>query len=158
MKKLSSKSWAARCLIVLTVAAPLLAFVSPLRGGDSFEIYLGKTRLVQQFVHLDKSTKTLDLASATANDVLKVSFNHCGQTSTNRTLSLKSHATVLKQWKFSDMKAGASPEMVISITEIRSIQKANKGIQLSLYYTSDMLKDGRVLAAISQYNEHASIR
>jgi hypothetical protein len=158
MKKLTSTSWAVRCLIMLTVAAPLLAFVSPFRGGDSFEIYLGKTRLVQQFVHMDKSTKTIDLSSAVANDVLKVSYNHCGQTSTNRTLSLKSNATVLKQWKFADIQAGTSPEMVVSINEIRSIQKANKGKQLSLYYTSDMLKDGRVLAAVSQYNESASIR
>lgn len=157
MKKSTVSSWTVRCLFVLAAAAPLLAFNS-FRGGDSLEIYLGKTRLVQQFLHMDKSTKTIDLSPASANEVLKVSFNHCGQTSTNRTLSLKGNTAVLKQWKFADIKAGASPEMVVSISEIQAVQKANKGKQLSLFYTSDMLKEGRVLATITQRDASASIR
>jgi hypothetical protein len=158
MKKLTSSSWAVRCLLVLTFAAPLLAFITPFRGGESFEIYLGKTRLVQQFLHMDKSTKTIDLSSAAAHEVLKVSYNHCGQTGTSRTLLLKDNTTVLKQWKFADIKEGASPNMVISVTDIQTVQKAHKGKQLSLYYTSALLKEGKILATISQRDASASIR
>ncbi len=157
MKKLIVTPRAVRFLIAFGFVLPLLAFTS-LRGGDSFEIYLGKIRLVQQFLHMDASTKTIDLSSAVDNDVLKVIFNHCGQTSANRTLSLKSNTTVMKQWKFADMKAGDSPEMAVSVAEIRAVQKANKGKQLSLFYTSDMLKEGRVLATITQRDASASAR
>ena len=158
MKKLTLTSWAIRCLLVLTVAAPLLAFTLPFRGGDSFEIYLGKTRLVQQFLYQDKSTKTIDLSSAAANDVLKVSFNHCGKTGTSRTLALKDNNTVLKQWKFTDIKEGASPNMIVSVMEIQTVQKAHKEKQLSLYYASDLLKEGRVLATLTQRDASASLR
>lgn len=158
MKKLTTSSWSVRCLLVLTFAAPLLAFTTPFRGGESFEIYLGKTRLVQQFLHMDKSIKAIDLSSASASDVLKVSYNHCGQTGTSRTLSLKNNTTIVKQWKFADIKEGASPNMVISVTNIQTVQKAHKGKRLSLFYTSDLLKEGKVLATIAQRDVSASIR
>lgn len=129
----------------IVLVAPLAAFT--LRGGDSFEIYVGKTLAVQQFLHKDKDIKTVDLS--TAADELKVSFNHCGQTGTNRTIALKHKQQVLKEWKFTNIKAGASPQMVIPVKDILAVQKSLKGKQLSLFYSSDLMKDGMVLATLS---------
>ena len=131
----------------IVLVAPLAAFT--LRGGDSFEIYVGKTLAVQQFLHKDKVLKTVDLSTAAAADELKVSFNHCGQTGTNRTVALKDKQQVLKEWKFANIKQGASSQMAIPVKDILAVQKNLKGKQLSLFYSSDLMKEGMVLATLS---------
>lgn len=143
-------------LFSLVLVAPLAAFT--LRGGDSFEIYVGKTLAVQQFLHMDKVVKTVDLSAAGVNDELNVSFNHCGQTATNRMISLKNNQQVLKEWKFADIKPGASPRMSIPVKDIAAIQKNLKGKQLQLFYASDLLKEGRVLATLTSGAAQASVK
>jgi hypothetical protein len=135
-------------LLANTLVAPLMAFT--LRGGDSFEIYLGKTLAVQQFLPHDKIVKTVDLSNVTATEELKVSFNHCGKTGTNRTVSLKDKSQVLKEWKFVDIKPGASTQMIIPVKDIFAIQKNRKGKQLSLFYASDLMKEGKYLRHLLQ--------
>lgn len=143
-------------LLAITVVAPLMAFT--LRGGDSFEIYLGKTLTIQQFLHKDKAIKTVDLSTAQASDELKVSFNHCGQTGKNRVVALKNDRQVLKEWKFADIKSGASPQMSIPIKDIVAIQKSVNGKQLSLFYASDLMKEGKVLATLTANSTQASLK
>lgn len=143
-------------LLAITLVAPLMAFT--LRGGDSVEIYLGKTLAIQQFLHKDKTLKTVDLSTASATEELKVSFNHCGQTGKNRTLSLKDNKQVLKEWKFADIKSGGSVQMNIAVKDITAIQKNLKGKQLSLFYTSDLMKDGKVLAILTSNATQASLK
>lgn len=140
-------------LLALTFVAPLMAFT--LRGGDSFEIYLGKT-LVINFPHRDKDLKTVDVSVAGAAEVLKVSYNHCGQTGTNRTVSIKDNRQVLKEWEFADIKSGGSTQMSIPVKDILAIQKNQKGKQLLLFYTSDLMKDGKVLATLTSSPVQAS--
>lgn len=154
MKKLMKNRRSMLLLFAVILVAPLAAFT--LRGGDSFEIYIGKTLAVQQFLHQDKAVKTVDLSTASANDELKVSFNHCGQTGTHRTVSVKDKNQVLKEWKFADIKPGASPQMVIPVKDIVAIQKNLKGKQLSLFYASDLMKEGKVLATLTSNPAQAS--
>jgi len=141
-------------LLAITLVAPLMSFT--LRGGDSFEIYIGKTLALQQFLYKDKAIKTVDLSVASATDELKVSFNHCGQTGTNRTVSIKDNQQVLKQWKFADIKPGGSTQMNIPVKDIVAIQKNLKGKQLSLFYASDLMKEGKVLATFTSSAAQAS--
>ena len=143
-------------IFAFAFVAPLMAFT--LRGGDSFEIYIGKTLAVQQFLHQDKSIKTVDLSAAGANDELKVSFNHCGQAGTSRTVSLKDNGQVLKEWKFADVKPGASWTMNIPVKDIAAIQKTLNGKPVSLFYTSAMMKEGKVLANLTSNTTRASLK
>lgn len=134
-------------IVLAALAAPLMSFT--LRGGDSFEIYLGKTLAVQQFLHMDKAVKTINLAAARSTDDIKVSFSHCGVTATNRTLALKDNRTVLKTWTFANVKTGGSAAMTIPVNDIAVIQKNQHGKSLALFYTSDLMKDGVVLATLA---------
>lgn len=143
-------------LLAITLVAPVMAFT--LRGGDSFEIYVGKTLVLQQFLHKDKAVKTVDLSTANSADELNVSFNHCGQTGKNRVVALKDNKQVLKEWKFADIKTGASPQMSIPVKDIVAIQKSVKGKQLSLFYASDLMKDGKVLATLTSNSTQASLK
>lgn len=142
-------------LLAIICVAPLMAFT--LRGGDSFEIYLGKT-LAINFPHRDKAIKSIDLSTTPVTDELNVSYNHCGQTGTNRTLSIKDKQLVLKEWKFADIKTGASTKMHIPLKDIVAIQKNLKGKQLSLFYKSDLMKDGMVLATLTSNATQASAK
>lgn len=141
-------------LLAVALVAPLAAFT--LRGGDSFEIYLGKTRVVQQFLHQDKAIKTVDLSTAETTDELKVSFSHCGQIGKNRVVALKDNQQVLKAWKFADIKPGASAQMKIPVKDIIVIQKNLKSKPLSLFYSSDLMKEGSVLANLTVQPTQAS--
>lgn len=143
-------------LLAITLVAPVMAFT--LRGGDSFEIYVGKTLVLQQFLHKDKAIRTVDLSTANSADELNVSFNHCGQTGKNRVVALKDNKQVLKEWKFADIKTGASPQMSIPVKDIVAIQKSVKGKQLSLFYASDLMKDGKVLATLTSNSTQASLK
>jgi hypothetical protein len=62
MKKLIKNRRSLLLLFAIILVAPLTAFT--LRGGDSFEIYLGKTLALQQFLYKDKAIKTVDLSTA----------------------------------------------------------------------------------------------
>lgn len=146
MKKLVINR-AALLLVSLVLVVPMSAFT--LRGGEGFEIYLGETRIIQQFLNIDKVVKTVDLSTAASTDDLKVSFNHCGQTGSNRVVSLKDKSQVLKEWKFTDLKNGGTVKMNIPVNDIAAIQRNLKGKQLSLFYSSNLMKDGRVLATLT---------
>lgn len=150
------KSWAVRCLLMLAFAAPLLAF-TPFRGGDVFEIQLGKKQVVFQGFH-DKTIQTIDLSSSAATDLMKVNFNHCGKIGTNRMLSLKNNNVVVKQWKFDNAKDKHDEAvfMKIAVKDIQALLKEQKGKNLALYYTSDLLKDGTTLAHLTQASVSAS--
>lgn len=143
-------------IVLAALITPLMAFT--LRGGDSFEIYVGKTLAVQQFLHMDKTVKTVDLSATAPAEELRVSFNHCGQTGTNRKLALKDNQQILKEWKFADIKPGGSPVMTLSVKEIAAVQKNLKGKNVSLFYSSDLMKDGKVLATLVSRAAQASAR
>ena len=98
------------------------------------------------------------MSTANATDELKISFNHCGQTGTNRTISVKDNRQVVKEWKFADIKAGASPQMSIPVKDIVAIQKNLKVKQLSLFYASDLMKEGKVLATLTSNPTQASLK
>ena len=155
MKKLMIQR-AALVVFAVLLVAPMVAFT--LRGGEGFEIYLGKNLVVQQFLPKDKDIKTIDFSNVATTEELRVSYSHCGQSAGNRVVSIKDKTVVLKEWKFADAKAGASAKMIIPVKEIAAIQKNQKGKQLSLFYSSSLLKEGHVLATLTSGATQASLK
>lgn len=151
-----SKNLRLALVVIAALATPLMAFT--LRGGDSFEIHIGNTLALQQFVFMDKSVKSIDLSATAAGEHLRVSFSHCGQTGTNRKIALRYNQQVLKEWRFPDLKSGGSVKMTIPVNDILTVQKNLKGKSVSLYYASDLLTEGKVLATLTPSAAQARVR
>lgn len=128
--------------------ALLLSSFSNKMGGDSFEVYINKKLVIQQYVPKGEAVKSLQLDQANYNDEMEVYYNHCGRTGTGRIISLRdSQNKILKEWRFQDTP-GAKTNMACNVKDILSTQKLNGGITLQLYYSSNELPDGRLLASI----------
>lgn len=149
--KLKRKSMAVRALLLLGCVA-LFSFSSKW-GGDVFEIWLNGKMVLQQFVHVSKGVQTLELNQASENDRLDVYYKHCGQVGKNRYITIqdeKGHA--LKVWKFADA-TGNHSAMSFKLKDILSLKK-NRNSKLSLFYSSDELPAGRLLATIVSQSEN----
>jgi hypothetical protein len=159
MKTIHLKLLVIRSLVVIVFAFSLASFMRK-PGGDSFTIYLNDKLLVQQFVHLKEKTKTISLQQASANDVVKVHYSHCGKMGIARNLFLKDQQNkTLKVWKFEDSNDGDKGAMRFQANEVARLQKASGNKTLSLIYASEQLPEGFVLANISTSGEvEASIK
>jgi hypothetical protein len=136
------KKYAALCF-VLAVSTVLFSF-SAKRGGDVFEIYLNGKKMLQQFAHIDKSVKTLYLASLSDNDRIDVFYSHCGQQGTNRAITIRNEKNeVIKKLSFADSKDNHSL-MSFYRKDIAKDQTA----KLNLYYSAKELPEGRLLATL----------
>jgi hypothetical protein len=140
------------CLAI--VCTILFSFTEDV-GGDTFEISLGDKVLIEQFVHRDKSVKTISLSDASANETLNVRYSHCGQVGNARALSLKAEDDkVLKTWNFPDAGKGTFPPMTCKVKEIISLSKGQK---VSLVYVSREIPEGKTLATIVTTEVKASL-
>lgn len=159
MKTIIGKRAAISCGIAVVVSIMLSAFDSA-PGGDSFTIYLNDKLLVQQYVHNKEKTKTISLQRASANDVIKVHYSHCGKMGMARNLYIKDQQNkTLKAWKFEDSSDGDKGSMKVQATEVVKLQKTVGIKTLSLVYSSEQLPEGFVLAHISTNGDvEASIK
>lgn len=127
----------------------LFAFTSG-KGGDSFEIYLNKKLVVQQYLHGDKAVKMVELQQSNYNDELTVKYSHCGRVGQGRTITIKDGQNkVVKQWRFADGSKSAVG-MTIKVRDILDLK--NKSTVLQLVYSANELPKGYVLASISTKN------
>ena len=102
------KKYAALCLMLVFCTA-LFSF-SNKRGGDVFEIYLNGKQVHQQFVHIDKSVKTIYLASLSDNDKIDVYYSHCGYAGKARVITIRNEKNeVIKKMEFGDGEGKRSP-------------------------------------------------
>jgi hypothetical protein len=139
------KSMTIRSLFVLFCAG-LFSFTSNF-GGDSFEVWLNGKRVLQQYVHLSKGVQTLQLANASENDRLEIYYRHCGQTGTNRYITVQDEKNrPLKVWKFTNATE-KNVAMSFKLKDILALKK-NKSDKLNLVYSSTELPKGRLLATI----------
>jgi hypothetical protein len=142
--KMSTRLLKASLLIVF---AGLLLFATN-RGGDSFEIYLNGQRLVQAYVYQNPPVQTLQMTSVSAGDELKIFYNHCGRSGTDRYVYLKDDQDrIVKRWHFPD--ASGKSGMACPLSDIVSISNRARNKNLNLFYSSKELPDGRLLAALS---------
>jgi hypothetical protein len=139
-------------LVMIALSAVLLSF-SLRPGSDSFSISVNNKLLFQQFVHKDKSVKTVSLTEAMGSDVLTVRYSHCGVIGKDRSVTIRdSRDKVLKQWHFADITEKSEGEMDCKVKEILALGKTTKG-KLNLVYSSRELPEGRTLAAIETPDE-----
>ncbi|HUP12225.1 MAG TPA: hypothetical protein VM187_08445 [Niastella sp.] len=135
-------------LSTLIVALPVLCLgilsFSNNRGGDVFAIYLNGKQVHRQFVHIDKSVKTLQLDASNDNDKIEVFYSHCGSIGKNRTLTLRNENNeLIKELKFPDVNNNQSMMGFYR----KDVAKA-RATRLNLYYSSKELPDGKLLATI----------
>ena len=132
--------------------ALLLSSFSNKMGGDSFAVYINKKLVIQQYVLKGEAVKSLQLDQANYNDEIEVSYSHCGRIGTGRIISLRdSQNKILKEWRFQDTP-DTKTNMGCNVKDILSVQKLNGGSTLQLYYSSNELPDGRLLASIVTAN------
>lgn len=134
------------------VALPLMFLsFSTLPGGDSYEIYLNKKLVMQQYVAVSKGVKQIVLNQGNYNDEIDVYYSHCGTLGKDRSITLKdANNKVIKTWQFANT-TGNNKAMNMKAKDILSLQKTNGG-NLQLYYASQELPAGRLLASIVKEN------
>ena len=121
------------------------------KGGDIFEVYLNGKQMLQQFVLVDKSVKTLQLTSTSENDKIEVFYSHCGHTGKSRVLTIRNEKNeLIKEIKFADV----ANRSLMGFYR-KDIPK-NKSGKMNLYYSSKELPTAKLLATIS-WKENKSI-
>lgn len=141
MKKMHYRSFVIPGLLV-ALSVILFSFTAGW-GGDSFTIYLNNKLIFQQYLHDDKNIKNITLQAANYNDELKISFSHCGKVGKSRTITIKDqHNKVLKQLRFED----ANASMTCKVKDIFDLKE--RSITLQLFYSSNELPKGQVLASV----------
>jgi hypothetical protein len=129
--------------IVLFSSTVLWSF-SP-KGGDSFEIYLNGRLLVQQYVHVDKTVKSLEISELSSSDKLDIYYRHCGQIGKDRFITIKDEKEhPLKVWRFVD---GSYNKEAMTIL-LKDIPGIGKNTRLNIYYSSRELPEGKELASL----------
>lgn len=147
MKKKFKKNYAS-ALLLTVFSLSLFSFIKP-SGGDSFEIYLNNSLIVQQYVVQMKSVKKVSLNQSDYNGEIEIVYSHCGQTGKERKVMIKdAQNRILKQWSFADVSGAGNKTMNCKAKEIMELQKNNNGGSLSLYYSSKELPGGKLLADI----------
>lgn len=159
MKTIIKKRFGVTSGIAVLVCVLLSSFDSP-PGGDSFTVYLNDKLLVQQYVHNKEKTKTISLQQASASDIIKVHYSHCGKMGIARNLFIKDQQNkTLKAWKFEDSNDGDKGSMKLQAGEVAKLQKGSANKTLSLVYSSEQLPEGFVLVHISASGDvEASIK
>ncbi len=131
-------------LTILALAVILCSF-SPMPGGDSYKIYLGNRVVIQDHIYGIRDIPKLVLAGV-SDEQIAVTYSHCGKIGTARKLmATDAENRILKKWDFTD-----SPDvknvMTLSTEEITLLPGHNG--EINLYYASNELPGGQVLASI----------
>jgi hypothetical protein len=151
------KSIIIKKMTLVAMAATLFSFTR--FGGEGFEIYLNNKVVIQQFGKSIDVVNSLRLNQQSANDQLTIKYFHCGQVGRSRIISIKDGQNkVLKEWRFADATAFiASPvAMNCDVKEILDLKKGNEST-LKLYYSSNQLPNGRLLANIVVENNSVAV-
>lgn len=146
MKRLSI---AVKSLLILTAAITLFSFKAGY-GGDTFVIYLNNKPVLKQHVSDNTNPQTIVLERGLHNDQLDIFYSECGQIGKKRKISLRDmNNRIVKQWQFADItKAEKNNNMSCKVKDIMAIQKEAAATRLNLYYSSQEVHPGRLLARI----------
>lgn len=149
MQTIKKKSIAV--ITLLMTCATLFSF-SSLPGGDSFEIYVNKKLVIQQYVTQMTAVKNISLYQNKDNDKIDVVYSHCGQTGRDRKITIKDGQNrILKQLNFADAAGDNSKTMTFTAKNILDLKKDN-GNMFNLYYSSHELPNGKLLASVTTKN------
>lgn len=141
MKQIISKT------LALAVLCTALFSFAPKPGGEGFQIFLNNTLLTERYGSEMSNVSTLQLSSASVNDQLVIKYHHCGQVGKHRVVTIRDGQNkLLKTFSYTDK---ANPVLAISVPvkDLLSLTKGNS--VLKMYYSSDELPNGRMLASIN---------
>lgn len=120
-------------------------------GLDKYEVYLNNRLLMRRYVNEPLDLRVLQLEKASPTDYLQISYSHCRKNNgagTGRSLTLKDeNGQALRQWKFADA-SGNEIKMSLAVKDLQQLATKNAGHQLILYYSSQELNKGEMLAMI----------
>ena len=123
-------------------------------GGEGFEVYLNNKLVLQQFGDKMDNVKSIQLDQSASNGQLAIRYFHCGQPGKNRVVTIKDEQNVvLKEWRFGDTK-DASAKLCCNVKDILSLPKIKAGKKVNLFYTSNQLPKGRLLAVLTTANKN----
>lgn len=131
-------------IFTMTILSVLLLSFIP--GGDHYEVYLNKKLIFQHFVTQPGSLKSFTLDERNIDDKVDVFYSHCGKLGNKRSISISDGKTVLKKWRFAD--DANNKFMSVGAKEILAFQNKNTDRKLNLYYSSEEIPGGKLLASI----------
>ena len=89
--------------------------------------------------------------------MIDINYSHCGMIGKSRTLLVKdASGNVLNQFKYPDA-SGTKKYMTCTVKDIMKTQKQNNN-SVYLYYLSNELPEGRMLAVMNFNNSTASLK
>jgi hypothetical protein len=133
----------------ITILGITLSMLSARAGGvDRYEIYLNNNLLLKQSVNQPLSLQSLQLNKSNQKDELVIYYYHCGQVGKGRKIAIKDEkGNIVKEWKFANT-TGSNTGMTIPVKELLDLEKKNVNNQLSIFYTSEQLLQGRMLTGV----------
>ena len=138
-------------LIAGLVLCSFLFSFSPV-GGEGFTVHLNNKLLVEHYFTAKSVTPVLTLDRASVNGELAIYYNECGQIGKHRSLTIKDEkGLVLKEWSYTDATKEHTP-MYAKVKDILALKHKSSGA-LKLFYFSQRVSDGRLLATITIADE-----
>ena len=121
-------------------------------GGEGFTIHLNNKLLVEHYFTSKSVTPVLTLDRSSTNGELAIYYNECGQIGKHRSLTINDEkGLVLKEWDFTDAAKEHTP-MHAKVKDIVALKSKSSGA-LKLFYSSQRVSDGRLLATITVADE-----
>jgi hypothetical protein len=142
----------AACLAILSTTLLSFSF-----GGDSLEIYLNQKMVLQQYMHIDKTIKTISLDQSDYDKQLNVYYRHCGIAGKGRKISVQDEShKLVKSLQFAD---GPDKNAAMSM-KVKDLfpAKNNEGKKVQLYYSSKEMPEGKLLATLVYRNQAVAAR
>ena len=94
------RSIISKTFTLAAIAATLLSFTTHF-GGEGFEISLNGKVVLKQYNKELEEIKTLQLSSASPDDLLTIRYYHCGKVAKNRIVTIKDGQNkIIKEWRF----------------------------------------------------------
>lgn len=145
MQPKNKKSTAFKVLALAALFATTSSF-SGAWGGDSYRVYVNNKLVLEEFVHNQKSIKSISLDQRSPGDQVSVYYSHCGKAGNARNITIKdADRKVLKVWNFGD-GTSAKEAMTWKAKDVMGLTK--NGEKLGMFYSSKELPDGKMLAGI----------
>lgn len=119
-------------------------------GGEHYQITVNGIKAVEYFVYQKKETPTLTVSKKATT--VAVMYNHCGQSSKGRVLSVIDNSNkILRKWEFENVSTLEQGEMNLDAAEVIKLITKSKET-LALHYRSADLPQGRILATLKAEN------
>lgn len=151
MKSIIQKS-STVSVVVLPFLTIILSSFSAVPGGDSFTIYVNNKLVIEEHLYGRKETVRL-VINQESDEQVSVEFNNCGKINTARKLIIKDGENkIVKKWDFAD-SPDLKNQMSFKASEVSALSEKTRN--LNLYYASNEVADGQLLASINLTNKTA---